>query len=130
MKKSICSMAALLGLVLLCSAIQADRTLTRSNGSTFINTSSIGKKIRGFKNLTPVRIEIKDDKVVKVEALPNQETPQYFNQAVRLLRQYEGLTVKKAQRLKVDGVSGATYSSEALKQNVQLGLDYYRKNAK
>ena len=130
MKKSIYSLAALLGLVLLCSAIQADQTLTRSNGSTFINTSSIGKKIRGFKSLTPVRIEIKGDKVVKVEALPNQETPQYFNQAARLLRQYEGLTVKKAQRLKVDGVSGATYSSEALKQNVQLGLDYYRKNAK
>lgn len=128
MKKTLFGMLFIALGVLLTSGMQGDETLTQHKGSTFVNTKTIGKKIRGFKGLTPVRIEIKGDKIVSIEALPNQETPQYFNQAVKLLRKYEGQPVKKAQKLKVDAVTGATYSSEALKQNVQVGLEYYRKH--
>ena len=46
--------------------------------------------------------------------------------AKTLLAKYEGKTVKKAASMDVDGVSGATYTSKALKKNVQLGLDYYK----
>jgi electron transport complex protein RnfG len=30
--------------------------------------------------------------------------------------------------MKVDGVTGATFSSDAVIKNVQLGLEYYQKN--
>ena len=45
-----------------------------------------------------------------------------------LLNAWDGLTVKEAQAKKVDGVTGATFTSEAIKENVQKGLDYYQKN--
>lgn len=47
-----------------------------------------------------------------------------------MLQQFEGLTVAKAQKAEVDGVSGATFSSNALTKNVKLGLEYYKKNKK
>lgn len=75
-----------------------------------------------------MKIYIKKNKVVKIEALRNRETPAYLNKAKALLAKYEGKTVKKASSMDVDGVSGATYTSKALKKNVQLGLEYYKKN--
>lgn len=48
--------------------------------------------------------------------------------AKKLLANYEGKTVKKAAKMEVDGVSGATFTSKSLKKNVQLGLEYYQKN--
>lgn len=42
-----------------------------------------------------------------------------------MLAKFEGLRTSKAAKMKVDGVSGATYSSKALVQNVQAGLKYY-----
>ncbi len=130
MRKSFYMLGALLTMALLMSAIQASETLTKENGTTIVNTKTIGKKVRGFKGLTPLRIHIKADKIVKVEALPNQETPQYFEQARTLLKKYEGQPVKKALKMKVDAVTGATYSSEALKENVRVGLQYYKEHAK
>ena len=40
------------------------------------------------------------------------------------------MTVKKAQKAQVDAVTGATMSSEAVKENVKRGLDYYQKHKK
>jgi electron transport complex protein RnfG len=37
------------------------------------------------------------------------------------------MTVKKAARMNVDAVTGATFSSRALVKNVQAGLEYYQK---
>ena len=60
--------------------------------------------------------------------MPNRETPQFFGKAKTLLKQKKSQTVSKAAKMDVDGVSGATYSSVALKKNVKLGLEYYKKN--
>jgi len=40
---------------------------------------------------------------------------------------YQGLTVKKALSAPVDGVTGATLSSKAVRENVKRGLEYYLK---
>lgn len=118
----------LFGALFLMSAMQADETLTRVGENVFVQTKTIGKQFRGYKGYTPVRITIRQDKVVRVDALPNQETPQYFEMAKTLLKNFEGKTVKQAAKMKVDAVSGATYSSEALIGNVKAGLEYYQKN--
>ena len=116
---------AALAVTLFVSAAISSEPITRSNDTVVVNTTDISKTVRGFKGATPVQIYIKKNKVVKVEALPNRETPQYLAKAKTLLKQFEGKTVKKATQMEVDGVSGATYSSKALIKNVQQGLAYY-----
>ena len=48
--------------------------------------------------------------------------------AEELLKKFIGKTVNEASTMKVDGVSGATYSSKALIENVKGGLKYYKEN--
>ena len=96
---------------------------------TIINTTTIGKDVQGFMGPTPLKIYIQKNKVVKIEALKNQDTPKYFQKVKKaLLDKWNGLKVKDAQNLKVDAVTGATYSSEGVIENVKLGLDYYQKH--
>lgn len=124
-KKTMMKAAGFLAAVaLLASAMPATDPISKESGATVVNTTTLAKEVRGFRGATPVKIYIKKGKVVKVEALKNQETPQYFSRAKAVLAQYEG-TASKAAKMKVDGVTGATYSSKALVKNVQVGLKYY-----
>ncbi len=119
------SLALAAVVVLLASAMPATDPVTQEDGATVVNTTTLAKDVRGFKGETPVKIYIKKGKVVKVVALKNRETPQFFSKAKAVLAKFEGLRTSKAAKMKVDGVSGATYSSKALVQNVQAGLKYY-----
>ena len=110
------------------SAMPADSVITKDTGTDIVNTTSLTKSVRGYKSATPVKIYIKKNRVVKVEALGNQETPKYFDKAKAVLDKYEGKTVTKAQKMEVDAVSGATLSSKALVKNVQEGLKYYKEH--
>ena len=111
------------------SAGVAKNAIKYSKGTAVVNTSSI-VNARGFQGKTPVKIYIKGNKITKIEVLPNQETPAIFARAEELLAKFTGKTVSEAQTMKVDGVSGATYSSKALIENVRGGLKYYRDNKK
>ena len=101
-----------------------------NNGTLIINTTPLCQDVIGFNGTTPVEIYIKNGKVQKIEALANEETPSFFQRAAVILKSWEGQKVSDAAKLKVDAVSGATYTSNALIQNVQAGLDYAQKNAK
>lgn len=125
-KSFIWSCAAAIAAGVLVSFMPADSNMTKNGETTIVNTTDLGKSVKGFKGTTPVKIHIRKDKIVKVEPLKNQETPQFFQRAKVVLAKYEGKTVKKATDLKVDAVSGATYSSKALIQNVQAGLKYFK----
>ena len=108
---------------------KADDTMTKENGMTVINTTTLGKDVQGFLGATPLKIYIQKNKVVKIEAMKNQETPKYFLKVKKhLLDKWNGVKVKDAKNMKVDAVTGATYSSKAVIENVQLGLDYYSKH--
>lgn len=119
---------AVIAVVMFTSAKQDDGVITKREGMTVVNTTSLSKNVKGFKGSTPVKIYIKKDKVVKVEALPNKETPIFFEKAKSVLVNWERKAVKKAVVQDVDGVSGATFSSKALIKNVQLGLQYYNEH--
>lgn len=122
---SICSLIAV-SLTLL-SAGTNDDTITKENDMFVVNTTTIGKNIEGYNGPTPLKIYIKKNKVVKIEALKNAETPKYYAKVKKaLLEKWNGLKVKEASQLKVDAVTGATYSSEAVMKNVRLGLEYYQ----
>ena len=108
---------------------KADDTMTKENGMTVINTTTLGKDVQGFLGATPLKIYIQKNKVVKIEAMKNQETPKYFLKVKKhLLDKWNGIKVKDAKKMKVDAVTGATYSSKAVIENVKLGLDYYSKH--
>lgn len=111
------------------SAGLKDEVITKEDGMYIVNTTTLGKNIEGYNGPTPLKIYIKKNKVVKIEALKNQETPKYYARVKKaIFDKWNNLKVSEAQKLKVDGVTGATYTSEAVIKNVQLGLDYYKKN--
>ena len=119
---------SILGLALcIQSAGLKDNTITKEDGMYVVNTTSLGKDIEGYNGPTPLKIYIKKNKVVKIEALKNQETPKYYAKVKKaIFDKWNDLKVSEAQKLKVDGVTGATYTSEAVIKNIQLGLDYYK----
>lgn len=118
-----------LAAVVLLSAGKQDGTITKENGSTIVNTTTIAKDVEGYNGPVPLKIYIKKNKIEKIEVLKNQETPKYLVKVKNALENaWDGLTVKEAKAKKVDAVTGATYTSEAIIKNVQKGLDHYQKN--
>ena len=102
--------------------------LTKENGTTIINTTTLADDVEGYAGPTPLKIYIKKDKIEKIETLKNLETPKYWALIKRdLLNKWNGLVAKKAATQQVDVITGATYSSEAVIENVRRGLDYYNK---
>lgn len=126
MKRMRTIIAAASLVVVMASAGVAQQIITKQGNTTVVNTTELTKNTRGFHGPTPVKIYIKNNKITKVVALKNQESPEYFRKARMLLNRYKGKSVNRAQTMKVDAVSGATYSSKALVKNVQAGLKYYQ----
>ena len=89
-----------------------------------INTTEIGKDIQGFKGPVPLEITLVDVCVSKIVALPNKETPGFFQRVVDsgLLEVAVGMTAHEAAIHHYDAVSGATYSSRAVIDNIRAGL--------
>jgi len=111
------------------AAPQGDAVMTKENGTYVVNTTTLGSSVVGYVATTPVKIYIKKNKVEKIEFLKNQETPKYMARVKKaMLNKWDGKKVKDAAKLKVDGVTGATFTSDAIVKNVQLGLDYYQKH--
>ena len=103
--------------------------MTKENGMYVVNTTTIGKDIEGYNGPTPLKVYINKNKVERIEFLKSMESPKYYAKVKKaLMDQWNGKTVKEAKILQVDAVTGATYSSEAVIQNVQMALDYYQKN--
>lgn len=101
--------------------------LDTSAQTTVVNTTNLASDIKGFHGNVPVDIYIKNGKVQKVVALKNNETPSFFQKAAKLLTAWNGKTVKEASTMKVDAVTGATYSSNAIIYNVRRGLNSVQK---
>ena len=130
MKKNLSISIVALGLLsaLLLSG-KPDGVITKEDGMTVVNTTTLASDVTGYVGTTPLKIYIKKDKIVKIEALKNQETPKYFAKVKKqLLDTWNDKKVKEALSMQVDGVTGATFSSDAVKENVRLGLEYYKKH--
>jgi len=129
MMKNRLLIAPLLALMLM-SFVQ-DSPISEEQGMTVVNTSTLCANVKGYTDVVPVKIYIKDGKIEKVKPLRNAETPKYWAMIRKdMLPKWEGMDVKKAAKAKVDVVTGATISSKALLKNVQTGCDYYIKNQK
>lgn len=129
MKKIAMICAACAAVVLLTGAKKKDSVMVKENGTYVVNTTEIGKDVDGYVGPTPLKVYIRKNKIEKIEFLPNQETPKYWNAAVKHLQnKWDGMKVSEAKTAEVDGRTGATFSSDAIKQNVKLAVAYYEKN--
>ena len=111
--------------------VKADTVATQTileDGTIVINTTQIGKDVQGYAGNVPLEVSVKDGKIVSVKALKNNETPDFFAQASALLGKWNGKTLQEASEMQVDAVSGATFSSRAIINNVRLGAQYAMNN--
>ncbi len=103
--------------------VTADTVSYLEDGTLVIHTSSLTDR-QGYAGPVPLDIYVKDGVVTDIKALPNAETPGLFMRAETMLEQWKGKTLTEAVAMKVDGVTGATYSSDAIRTNVDAGLHY------
>ena len=122
----------LLAMLLMASftAVQADDVMRKEKDGTYVvNTTTLASDVDGYIGPTPVEVYIKKNKVVKVVMLKSQETPKYNARVKKeMLPLYEGQKISKKSTVEVDGVTGATFTSDAVKENVKRGLEYYWKH--
>ena len=81
--------------------------------------------IKGYAGETPVMVAFSaKKKITGVYLLANQETPKFVQRVEQTgyFNSWNGLTVKKALKKKVDTVSGATFTSRAVQQSLQALL--------
>ena len=68
---------------------------------------------------TPLFMAVnKRKKIISMAAAPNHESPEYFSKAKALLKAWNGKTLKEAKSFTPDGVTGATFSSNAIIKTV------------
>ena len=127
MKKSIIIAAIMLlvaGTVSLDARTKKSTKKAKANATQVIYTGDIANKVIGYNGTTPLNITVKNGVIENIEVLPNQESPGYLKRAKdKVLPQYIGKTVAEAKKLNADIATGATYTSKALIQNIQMGLD-------
>ena len=105
-------------------SIVAEPMTTADDGTLVVNTSSLCKDVDGYAGPVPMEISIKDGVITDVKALPNDETPEFFEEARVIIDSWKGKTIEEGLQLQVDAVSGATFSSKAIITNIQKGLEY------
>lgn len=118
-------------LLLVCAMnAQADDVMKKEKDGTYIvNTTTLAQDVEGYNGPTPVEIHIQKNKIVKVVLLKSMETPKYNARIKKeMLPKYEGQKVVKNKTPDVDGLTGATFTSDAVKENVRRGLEYYFKH--
>ncbi len=91
-----------------------------------INTTDIGKDISGYGGPVPLEIYVSEGKIDSIVALSNSESQKFFGRLYTsgLTKAWNGKTLKEAETMEVDAVSGATYSSTAYIANVRAGVAY------
>ena len=127
MKKTIIIAAIMLlvaGTVSLDARTKKKTATKKANTTQVIYTGDIANKVIGYNGTTPLNITVKNGVIENIEVLQNEESPAYLKRAKdKVLPQYIGKTVAEAKSLKPDIATGATYTSEVLIKNIQMGLD-------
>ena len=101
--------------------------ITYNNDTLIINTSKIVSGIKGYRGSTPLEIHITPDGYIsKVIPLKNSESPRFFKSLEKknLYSQWIGLTPEEAIEKRVDAISGATISSNAVIKTFKAGIQY------
>ena len=96
-------------------------------------SSPYSDNVKGFNGPTPILIIMDaEDRIQNVVLLDNQETPFYAQRVADggLYSAWNGLTAEEALRKEVDAVSGATYTSNGVKNSLITRLKVYQRQMK
>ena len=89
-----------------------------------VNTKELAADVMGFNGTTPVEISICEGIITDIKVLPNQESPRYLQHVLEsgLVKGLIGKTPAEVRDMKLDAVTGATYTSSAIIENIRRGL--------
>ena len=110
---------------------EAQQVMRKEKDGTYIvNTTTIANDVEGYAGPTPVEVYIKKNKIVKVVPLKTMDGPKYVAKVKNgMLTKYEGMKIDKKKPLpKVDGVTGATFTSDAVREHINRAVEYYKKH--
>ena len=115
---------AALAIFAACAGKDFDDGVMHKKGKIYtINTETICNA-RGYHGNTPVKVTIKKGVIMNVEALPNRETPRFFDRVKQVMLP-KFREVKFQDYATVDCVSGATISSKCVRENMKAAYEYY-----
>ena len=99
------------------------------DGTYVVNTTTLAQDVEGYAGPTPVEVYIKKNKIVKVVPLKTMDGPKYVAKVKNgMLAKYEGVDVKKGPVQDVDAVTGATFTSKAMQENIRRAVEYYQQH--
>lgn len=126
MKKTLLSVLLAVAFV---TASAQDVMRKEKDGTYVVNTTTLAQDVEGYNGPTPVEVHIKKNKIVKVVPLKSQEGPKYVAKVKKdMLPKYEQMNVKKGVVPEVDAVTGATFTSKAVQENIRRAVAYYKKH--
>lgn len=126
MKKTLLSVLLAVAFV---TASAQDVMRKEKDGTYIVNTTTLAQDVEGYNGPTPVEVYIKKNKIVKVVPLKSQEGPKYVAKVKKnMLPKYEQMNVKKGVVPEVDAVTGATFTSKAVQENIRRAVAYYKKH--
>ena len=132
-KELMIMMRTFITLLLMAAFVTADAQQVmrkEKDGTYVVNTTTIANDVEGYAGPTPVEVYIKKNKIVKVVPLKTMDGPKYVAKVKnQMLTKYEGMKVDKKNPLpKVDGVTGATFTSDAMREHINRAIAYYQKH--
>ena len=126
MKKTLLSVLLAVAFV---TASAQDVMRKEKDGTYVVNTTTLAQDVEGYNGPTPVEVYIKKNKIVQVVPLKSQEGPKYVAKVKKdMLPKYEQMNVKKGMVQDVDAVTGATFTSKAVQENIRRAVAYYKKH--
>ena len=115
--------------VTIATASAQDVMRKEKDGTYVVNTTTLAADVEGYNGPTPVEVYIRKNKIVKVVPLKSQEGPKYVAKVKKdMLPKYEQMNVKKGTVQDVDAVTGATFTSQAVQENIRRAVAYYKKH--
>lgn len=95
-----------------------------------LHSAPYSASVHGYNGPTPLLIALDaENRITGVALLANQETPRFAQRVADggLYDAWNGLTVEEALAKDVDAISGATYTSNGVKQSLALRLEAYQR---
>ncbi|TKG89384.1 FMN-binding protein [Puteibacter caeruleilacunae] len=106
-------------------------TITGKDGKlqgTVVSSSFTEKQMPGYGGPVPVLLYLNCDSTLqKIQVMENHETPEFIEDIIEegMLKSWEGKKAQLALNLDVDGLSGATMTSDAIASSVRGSLAMY-----
>ena len=97
---------------------------------TVLLSEPYSEPVKGYNGPTPLLIALDaENHIMQVVLLDNHETPRFAQRVADggLYQTWNGLTVEEALAKNVDAISGATYTSESVKNSLKVRLQAYQR---